>query len=504
MPPCERPISMTGPVTFRLLSESHDLNECGWDPPTVSRLWRYNLHYFDDLNAVSASERRGWHEPLVRRWISENPVGQGTGWEPYPVSLRMVNWAKWILAGHAPSSEMLTSLAVQARWLASRLEWHLLGNHLLANAKALIFSGLLFAGAEPDSWRDLGMRVLMREVGEQVLPDGGHFELSPMYHAIVLEDLLDLVNAGAAFPDAFDSAQRVWLGKLPTVIDRMRSWLAAMCHPDGEISFFNDAALGIASHPVLIQDYAARLGLGVACQAPDGVVNLVDSGFVRVAIGDCVAILDVGRVGPHHLPAHAHADTLSFEMSLRGRRVLVNSGTSLYDAGAERSRQRATESHNTVSVDGCSSSEVWASFRVGSKARPFALRIDRHCNAIAVTCAHDGYRRLRPAVTHSRAWWFQPGRVAVIDKLNCIGRATSHWHWHPDMQVVSATPCDASNDSFAARLSMSGVDVSFHAKHASAVRVNGSWHPAFGVSVAAPVFACRLQGEESESEILWS
>lgn len=503
-PSVPRQPSLVGPATFFFLSETRELSACGWDSPATSRLWRYNLHYFDDLTAASADERQAWHQAIIRRWICENPVGEGTGWEPYPVSRRLVNWTKWILAGNTPSEDMLASLALQARWLATRMEWHLLGNHLLANAKALVFAGLLFTGAEADAWRQRGMQVLAREVDEQVLADGGHFELSPMYHAIVLEDLLDLFNVVRAYPNAWPATRQSWVEDLPSVIARMRSWLSTMCHPDGEISFFNDAATGVAPRPAAVHDYAARLGLGREIPPRHGVVHLAASGFIRVGIGECVAILDVGRVGPHHLPGHAHADTLSFEMSLRGRRVLVNSGTSLYVAGPERDRQRATESHNTVSVDDCNSSEVWSAFRVGGKAMPFALKIEHSPGRIEISCAHDGYRRLRPPATHARKWRFRPDHVAIVDTLDCSGRATSHWHWHPDLRLVSVTPSCPTNDSFSATLSAPGIDVSFRSAPVSGEAVTGSWHPAFGVSVAAPTFRCRLGGERSESEIRWS
>ena len=74
-----------------------------------------------------------------------------------------------------------------------------MGNHLFANAKALIFSGLFFDGEEAKSWYLKGFNILKRELAEQILPDGGNFELSPMYHIIFLEDLLDLVNIHRAF-----------------------------------------------------------------------------------------------------------------------------------------------------------------------------------------------------------------------------------------------------------------------------------------------------------------
>jgi hypothetical protein len=97
---CRRP-SLIAPTTFRLLNVEHDLDAVGWDSSAVDLLWRYNQHYFDDLNAQGAADRARWHIPLMQRWVRENPSGSGTGWRPYPNSLRIVNWVKWALPGGA-------------------------------------------------------------------------------------------------------------------------------------------------------------------------------------------------------------------------------------------------------------------------------------------------------------------------------------------------------------------------------------------------------------------
>ena len=193
----------------------------------MPKLWRYNLHYFDDLNAQDAAGRAALHAALLAQWVRENPPARGTGWEPYPTSLRIVNWIKWALAGNELPAECLHSLAVQARHLARRLELHLLGNHLFANAKALVFAGLFFAGDEAQGWLDTGMAILAREVPEQILADGGQFERSTMYHALACEDMLDLINVMRAYGAPVPAD---W----PVIAARMKDWLAAMCHPDGE------------------------------------------------------------------------------------------------------------------------------------------------------------------------------------------------------------------------------------------------------------------------------
>jgi uncharacterized heparinase superfamily protein len=343
---------MSGPRSWVLLNEAGHLDEVGWSGLQREKLWRYNQHYFDDLNAQDAADRISWHEALLCDWVAQNLPGQGDGWEPYPLSLRVVNWVKWALGGVALPPTAKQSLAVQVRWLTGRLENHLLGNHLFSNAKALVMAGLFFNGPEADAWLDQGLRILAHEVPEPLLPDGGHFERSTMYHALALEDMLDLVNATQCFANRLSAKQQRQVDDWPELACKMYVWLLAMCHPDGEFSLFNDAAFDIAPSVAELDSYVRRLFVDEATQGPSpSLVLLKESGYVRLAHGLAVAILDVAPVGPDYLPGHAHADTLSFELSVGPHRVFVNSGTSCYGSSIERLRQRGTAALNTVVVD---------------------------------------------------------------------------------------------------------------------------------------------------------
>ena len=273
-----------------------------WNDPARGKLWLYNLHYFDDLNAVGASERLDWHRALIQRWVVENPPTKGNGWEPYPLSLRIVNWVKWGLQGNAMEPDWLDSLAVQVRFLRKRLEVHLLGNHLFANAKALVFAGLYFSGDEAEEWLGKGLSILAREVPEQVLDDGGHFERSPMYHSIILEDLLDLLNVFVVYGKSVATAGSSLSQEIPhdfsEAITKMLGWMNVMTHPDGGIGYFNDATHGIAPDFAQLDRYADRLGLTMPYVASQGLIHLSDSGFIQVTQGEVFALLDVGEIGP--------------------------------------------------------------------------------------------------------------------------------------------------------------------------------------------------------------
>ena len=435
--PAAREPSLLGPTRHSFLGVERDLAQIGWDGPALPLLWRYNQHYFDDLHATGAGQRREWHRTLMERWIADNPPARGTGWAPYPVSLRIVNWIKWFLGGEAPQPTWLTSLAVQVRWLERRLEWHLLGNHLFVNAKALVLAGLYFRGPEAARWLATGLGILERELAEQILADGGQFERSPMYHALALEDLLDLLNVlhtqGGFCVDVSSGTSLLRLAAaLEPRASRMLHWLRCLSHPSGTLARFNDTAEGIAPPAMELERYAAALGI-VAAPAPgEGVLPLQPSGYMRATRGAAVALLDVAPIGPDYLPGHAHADTLSFELSVYGFELIVNRGTSVYGEGPRRQVERGTAAHSTVQVGSHDSSEVWSGFRVGRRAR---VR-DVTAQGWTVSATHDGYLHLPGRPLHHRSWQLEMQSLTVTDRVDPLpnGPCVARFHLAPGLQ----------------------------------------------------------------------
>lgn len=435
--PCKKNPSLFSPYRFRFLNQEHELNSVNdWNNPQWEKLWLYNLHYFDDLQACDAENKKALHLDLIKKWIEENPPGMGNGWESYPLSLRIVNWIKWVLDGNSLPNEVLHSLAVQTRYLFKKLEVHLLGNHLFANAKALVFAGFFFGDNEAELWLNKGLKILSKQIPEQILDDGGHFERSPMYHSIILEDLLDIFNILQAYKPGVNEIKNVEK-LIKDNIEKMMLWLKVMCHPDKQISFFNDAAFGIAPEPIRIEGYALRLGLPAIDPFLNGITRLPDSGYVRLQKGDAVLIADVGEIGPDYLPGHAHADILSFEFSYQGKRIFVNSGTSCYGNSMERLLQRSTASHNTLMIDRKDSSEVWNGFRVARRAYPSEMKVDnRGGDSLRLICAHNGYQRLKGKPIHCREWVLNENSLAIRDRISGdFSEAMAFYHLYPELAV---------------------------------------------------------------------
>lgn len=425
-------ISMLSAVRFCFLNHAQDINySSDWNNGQLPKLWVYNLNYFDDLNGVDANQRREWHINLVDAWIDANQIGIGISSEPYPTSLRIINWVKSDINSALLNEKALQNLYLQVRWLNLRIEWHILGNHLLANAKALIFAGLFFQGEEADAWLVKGVSIWSSQLEEQILSDGAHFELSPMYHSIVLEDILDVISIAKNYPEKFPEG---FLLSLNETVAKMLTWMKSMIHQDGSLSFFNDVALEIAPKYSDLLNYAASLGLSPASiehvGSDDGEVKLIlmhDSAYIRANCGDfATLIMDVGEVGPKYLAGHAHADTLSYEFSAGGKRLIVNGGISTYERCPQRELERSTKQHSTLTIDNQNSSEVWAAFRVGKRAHIHDLEIYRDDKRAEVRCSHDGFSRGDGLILHSRKWAFEKTTISIRDVVRSPSKLVGH------------------------------------------------------------------------------
>jgi uncharacterized heparinase superfamily protein len=411
-----------------------------WASKDMSKLWRYNLHYFDYLFDTGRTHDAKVH--LISDWIAKNPPGTGDGWEPYTLSLRIVNWIKFFLQNEAAiQEEWLQSLYKQALWLEKNIEYHILANHYLKNGVALFFAGMYFDGVDAKRWIKQGLKILREELEEQFLADGGHYERSPMYHSICVSDYLDVLNLAQNSEAAIPAEETAQLRQRVTA---SLKFLNDICLLDSEIPLFNDSAFRIAPTPGQIFDYARSLIRYEPPARPTGlaIYEQSASGYYTCRKGEDAIIIDCGQIGPDYQPGHAHCDTLSYELAINGRRVIVDSGVFDYEPSSERAYARSTKAHNTVVVDGEEQSEIWGVFRVARRARPIQACIEQQADgSVRFTGAHDGYARLAGKPIHKRSMSYDGQESWVIeDMLEGRGahRMESYIHIHPDFQVAQS------------------------------------------------------------------
>jgi uncharacterized heparinase superfamily protein len=370
----------------------------------------------------------GWAVPLLARGTAEgldtvtrllasleaqNPFTTGgvfrDVWNAYTASHRLINLLAGLAlhraAGGAPSAGDERAILDHARFCAAfvraNLERDLQYNHLMKNYVALSVYAAALDHVPPSlvMLRD----AVPRAIAQNVLADGGHAERSPMYHALAMVDV-ELLRASGLFDGA-------WNALLDDAAARMTSALAVMSHPDGDIALFNDAWLGEAPP-------ASALTGGTP---PPSTARLPVTGYVRIGDGGEAAILDCGPCGPDDNPGHAHADFLSVELSVGGRRLIVDPGVPTYTAGTLRDMSRSAASHNAPSIEGVEPIEFWKSFRVGRRGRAAEITDARLAGVAPLWCAghHTGYAHVGLQMRRWLGLW--PGAGLLVCDV-CIGR----------------------------------------------------------------------------------
>jgi hypothetical protein len=371
-----------------------------WTPTNLERLRRFHLHYGEEIlgcarrsGAAYLNAARGGLES----WIASNPPGKGDGWHPYPLSTRIGNWIAATSLEPALANEIVSeSLWRQLVYLERNIENELLGNHVIRNARALVLGGSAFADERLAAG---GLALLERELPEQVLPDGGHYERSPVYHAIVLRDLLEIRAA-------------VDVSDFDPVIERMKDFAAALARPDGSLAPFNDAPLNL---PPNLREALPRHLAGVVLFPETGYAVVRDPGVLWLAF-------DCGQAAPSFLPPHAHADGLSFQLWVDDKALVVDPGMSTYESGSERDWFRGTRAHATASVDGLDQFDLWGAFRASRIASVELLEASGSEKEGSMVAELRGFPCVKGGVRHRRRLAWSPQTVEIEDELEGRGR----------------------------------------------------------------------------------
>ena len=476
---------------FRFLDEyrPHE-GEDRWEPRGAARLWTYQLHTFTYLGALEPARARA----QVLDWIKENPPVEGPGWEPYTISLRIREWIEWLhkatdLASDA-RHKIVESIAQQAAGLEAQVEHHLLANHLLENAISLCWVGLSLEGPAVERWLRTGLKLLERELSEQVLGDGTHYERSPMYQALIAEPLLRLggvaaSSTGEAASRVRDLCRRVGVSMVQT--------LGLLTHPDGDYALVNDTSLGSA--PTLAE-LSTRFSLKLVI--PEGAWHLQRAGYMGMRSRDgTYLIFDAGDIGPAYQPGHGHADTLSLELSHRGERLLTDTGIHTYAVGNVRLSDRGTAAHNTVEIDGRNQAELWGAFRCGRRPRITGAGLEKSGNDLHLSGAYKCPGGLLRPTLHDRTLRVVRGSLLVQDRIRARGshRATSRLHLAPGVEAAAAEN--------AIRLSRAGRSIGTLTWSGPPWQVATSvYHPSFGIETER-VCLCAPGVFRDELELGW-
>ena len=324
------------------------------------QMWRVKLNHFGFSAPMLAYGEKSHHDAikdLIAGFCSNSPVSaKGSfygSWFPYAVSHRIIAITSGILAAREVNkidNDLEYCLSEFVRYnvafLLDNIEHELLNNHVERNLAALCVY-FTFAEKVPKDVSTMMEAEISRLVETTVLPDGVQIERSPMYQGLSAVSLAVMAAAPFLSPHLRTTLTHKALAA--------RKAFAILCHPDGEVALFNDGWHG----------EVPRLS---GPPAPEGRSVLENGGYARLSNRDDVCILDAGPLGPSWNPGHGHADFLSVEVSLGGHRFIVDPGTSGYNTGPDRARERSAKAHNGPVWSGYEPVEFLGCFKVGRMA----------------------------------------------------------------------------------------------------------------------------------------
>ncbi len=361
-----------------------------WSLVPPSDAWAETLHgfswlkHFDGHRTPAMRDHVHW---LITTWMEDCDRWNSIAWRPHVIGRRLISWfshAK-LIANESDliwRSELLCSIARQARHLSRTAKWAQEGDAKLTAAVGLAFSGLCL----PDGEHRLeqGMNILLAELDKQILPDGGHVSRNPSVQLSTLADLCMLKDSllAANFPVPQD---------LDDIISRMGPMLRFFRHTDGKLALFNGSA---ENQTTTIDALLARKDTR---GKPYGYAP--HSGYQRIQAGRTYLIADTASPPQRGFSQNAHAGCLSFEMSIGRHRLIVNCGSTETRGGDWQNASRATAAHSTVTLADKSSARFLKRTltakllgpRVTQGPNMVVSERDENAQGLWLTTSHDGY-----------------------------------------------------------------------------------------------------------------
>lgn len=402
----------------------------------------------------------------IEHWIDNNPLMYSVNWTcAMDVAFRAINWMyalNMIMSSGVVTDELCRkiyiSLFEHGFFISNSLEKTIphSGNHYLSDLVGLLFISSIFPkNRSARRWNKFALREFCYEVDNQIGPNGVHYENSVSYHRLVTELFV------AAYSLLVRQHHKV-ANRIRDKIGSMLDFVSAYIKPNGLSPVIGDNDDGrllpfvprdFRDHRYLLDFGETLFGKSYLNAYGDSVEsNVISAQISRLAlervehkkneflcpeagyaiVKNEVAYLVVGNT-PFSIKrkmgtgafegTHTHSDLLSFELSVLGSDVIVDSGSFVYTSNKEaRNKFRSTEMHNTVVVDGQSQHGM-------SSDKMFIMRADTNNHKLSINTSLEqhsivgSYDKIVAKNTfhHKRQFVIENKSLLITDDLSYAG-----------------------------------------------------------------------------------
>ena len=353
-----------------------------WEPSRFA--WVYTL-----VRAYAATGNERYAEKfwtLFESWLAVNEPNVGPNYacgQECAIRLMAMCFAFYALSQARSSTikrqiKLIVAIAVHAERIEKNIDFAISTrtNHSLTEAAGLYTVGMLFPEFKSsDHWFKLGKKVLIKEGRKQIYPDGSYIQHSMNYHRLMLQDFLWVLRLAQLNNDSFCKELLSRVKKAADFLYQMQDGY------DGRVPNYgaNDGALILPLNNCNYLDYRPTL------QAINYLFNntrLYESGpwdedlvwlfgpatvqagkettqqkSQKYDYGGYYTIRNTDSWAMIRCHSHknrpGHADMLHLDLWWKGRNILRDSGSYMYNC--EQPWQdyfRSTSAHNTITIDG--------------------------------------------------------------------------------------------------------------------------------------------------------
>ncbi|MDN7350445.1 heparinase II/III family protein [Acetobacter senegalensis] len=406
-------------------SELRNLQHRQWDNPAwpdAYRRWLQSFVWLRDLRELGAESARIKARSLVATWIAM-PAADRPISDPSITGARLAAWLSYYEFFAAAADDgfrksLMAALMMEARSIMALMPEEVQGWHALTALKGL----LAVAVAIPDQPEFLSryLRLIDNAISEQFLPDGGPVTRCP-------EDQFQAVRELAEMLSILQLARLPLPTTLMEAANRAAPALRAMRHGDGGLMLFNGSA---EQNPLLVEHVLNRASRSRVLAA-----SLPETGFLRLASGRALLLVDAGAPAAPGHDKTAHAGMLSFEFSSGRQRLIVNCGASTQRGWAQALRQAAA--HSVLEFADISPMVVDATGAVIKRPKITRTHVTQD-GAHWLQMTHDGYQPQGGGLYSRQLYLGKDGQTLRGEETLHGGTRADfcvRFHLHPEVMV---------------------------------------------------------------------
>lgn len=392
----------------------------------------------------------------IDEWIKQNPLYMGINWTSgLEISLRCLSWMfslslikEYIATQEIDINSIVHYIRVKTEFIYNKLSlFSSANNHLIGELTLLLYSSYFIDCEETLKWKNTSLFMLKQQINEQFYNDGVNKEQSVNYQIHTMELYFLCQYILKLNSESFGE-------KVLGILKKACFYLSKLSEKDGTVFNIGDEDGGhilklqnhhnsilsiLAFGSIVLDDiniYKGKLkeidykllllfgeeyiqwinGLNKIEKCNEG-TYLFKEGGMYIKDGEInnipyKAMFDFGKIGMGPLNAHAHCDTLSFNLNVKEHPLLIDCGTYKYHQdNGYRDFFRGVKAHNTISINDTNQVEFLGPFMCSKSPKSILTNEYKNC----ISCSCDMYKQFKCTV--ERKLNFDKNYIIIKDEV---------------------------------------------------------------------------------------